>query len=623
MLDGDYVPVHTWKAWGRAAVLHAVAAVGGIVYGSTALNLYVPPQYEFHAQDVDAYIVATSAGHFDTAIAQLVEHVRAGLRTRSGGIHCYVSTAFHFPHANVTVTLAVNGAHIADFTRQLWPNPIRSLFPAEVVTVTDTAVEAYALSVLSLDELKHRLVATVCSLPYADGAPALPPAHNAWRIGKDGMRLQRLLELEARGQVSAQPRELALNAWADGCASPPLPRVVWATAGSVTYCMPAALTLPIASLPFATLNAQPSTTPTASPITSQTTSPACSAAETAGDADCESDRDPAVPMPPLLPPAEVMKLQACSARLERAEGRMHALAADATRRLTAHAHMRRKAAQGIARARGDWRRMRATCARDFADLGASFSALCDGMLTQWVERTRACANRAQEQYEVQLATVTARKNALLRDASESMHALETALCEKHQELVTFQRLVHEQLRACGMAVQRCALLTGAVALEDFDDMYSITLEKLCSEGVEPFVYLDAMSPADILSMQLEIAMVRAHEIHSGHWDYAPPVKHAVLRGVDCEGWKTVSPLPTVEAQRANLLAGVKESFLALCLSPPLRRLRDIALLVDNVLAHSVTAASTVRDAYVPERPDFTLIRLSHAVRVKCGGEIHR
>jgi hypothetical protein len=171
-------------------------------------------------------------------------------------------------------------------------------------------------------------------------------------------------------------------------------------------------------------------------------------------------------------------------------------------------------------------------------------------------------------------------------------------------------------------VQRCAVLTNDVSLPDFQDMYSITLESLCAGSVEPFIWVDTLEPADILSTQMEVVLLRAHQIHSGHWDHTPPTKFATLRGVDCEEWTTCT-LPTVEAQRANLLNGLKESMLALCLSPPLRRLRDLGLAIDTVCRKSAEAMGVVRAACVAEVMDSAPIRASHAVRMKCVTELQQ
>lgn len=606
ILDTKYIPAHTWKTWAMAAAVHAVYAVGGILYGSSALNLYLPPQYEFYAQDIDAYVVASTPAHFDALLKQLYEHVRAGCAARSGGAPCSITTAFRFPHASLTVTLSINGVQFADITRQLWPNPVRVLFPVETVLVVDEAAKPYYLSVISLDEIKHRLVATVHSLPYADGGEALSPEANGWRIGKDGLRLQRIMELEASGLVLHQPRDWHVNAFP----APTPTTVVWAGHGDRSYCMPVPLTftlLGVAAVPaeeqVAVLSPVVLPTPVASSV--------------------PEHGFPTFVLPRIdLPDAVQLPVAALAAydhRLQRAEARVRTLACCLAARRSKQI---RKCAQGFAKLRGDFKRMRGACIKEFVALNASVSAACDDFCAQLSLADRERATRVARAHSEEMGILTTRKNTALRAAADAIHTLETNLFEKHRDRVEFQRLVCKQLEAYTVDVQRCSVLTNDVGLADFQDMYSITLESLCAGSVEPFFWVDTLEPADILSTQMEVMLLRAHQIHSGHWDHSPPIKFATLRGADCEEWTTCI-LPTVEAQRANFLNGLKESMLALCLSPPLRRLRDLSLTVDTVCRKSAEAVSAIRAACIAEVMNSAPIRASHAVRMKCVTEMQQ
>ena len=510
--------------------------------------------------------------------------------------------------------------------------------------------EAYYLSVLSLAEMKHRLAATVCSQAYADGGDALLAPDNKWRIGKDSLRLQRLLELEASGRTTERPRSMAVDAVPTAA---PI-TLEWITAGGRTYCMPAALAPPLPTSSttvslLSTSHTPPSTTSSSStsPSTSPTNSPgvrmpphspvdlegavaAAAAAVPISAAVLIPITVPAIAaaMRPLmdlastpLAAAAANALTVYNDRLERVEHCVQRVCANIADRRARYQHMRRKCAQGIAKARGDWKRMRAVCRTEFCDLAASFGAMCASMMVQWVEGEAAHAARVRAAHAEDLATLAARKDAALTETVHVMHDLEAALCQTHQTQTCYQRLAHTHTRAVSLQVQRLALLTNGVALSDFDDMYSITLEKLCCEGVEPFLWVDTLKPADILSTQLELALMRGHRIHSGEWDASPPTKYCMLSGAECVAWEA-GTLPSVEAHRANLLAGVKESVLALCLSPPLRRLRDLSLLVDDLCRLASEASTALRAAAIGDKMDLTLIRQSHTVRMKCAGEIH-
>ncbi len=220
-MNPNYVPHHTWAEWSKAAILKGVSQFGpdAVLYGSGAFNLYMPYQFQLQTQDLDFFLIVDSPNDFEEAVSRIVVAVQENLTFLSGGV--VPSTSVHMKFSSgecasdkhVTMSLAVNGRHVADFSRQLAKNvhTLRTLFPVKHVNVLNSNLGAFSVHAIALEEVKHRLVATVHCLPYLDGAEALPARTNGWRIKKDTPRLHRLLDLEALGRISSNPSDLYLE----------------------------------------------------------------------------------------------------------------------------------------------------------------------------------------------------------------------------------------------------------------------------------------------------------------------------------------------------------------------------------------------------------------------------
>jgi hypothetical protein len=179
----------------------------------------MPSHFQLQTQDLDFFLVVNRPNDFEDAVSRIVAVVQENLVVLSGGVapstsvHMKFSSGEFASDKHVTMSLAVNGRHVADFSRQLAKDvhALRALFPVKSAKAVGSMLGDFAVNTIALDEVNHRLVATVHCLPYLDGGEALPARTNAWRIKKDTPRLCRLLDLEALGRISSEPSDLYLG----------------------------------------------------------------------------------------------------------------------------------------------------------------------------------------------------------------------------------------------------------------------------------------------------------------------------------------------------------------------------------------------------------------------------
>ena len=219
MLNPNFIPAHTWTAWGTSAILRAISEYGAsaVLYGSSAMNLYVPPQYRWQTQDIDVFVVCDTPNEFEPVVSHLMERVHSSLMTLSHNIRPALSLHMKFRHTDrnehVTMSMSLNGRHVADFTRQLRSvsNRVTAVFPTKIANILCPLFGSFTISTVSIDESKHRLCATVACAPYIDGSEAMSADTNKWRIEKDSLRLRRILELEQRQLLLSDPCDFELG----------------------------------------------------------------------------------------------------------------------------------------------------------------------------------------------------------------------------------------------------------------------------------------------------------------------------------------------------------------------------------------------------------------------------
>jgi hypothetical protein len=209
MLNRHHRSPEDMKQWATAAALKAASAFHPVLYGSKAVNLYLPPAFEFEASDVDILLLVPSEEVFDTTIADIKREMQSLLQAWCESTFIRISALTVFHNLQPTIKIAVNGIHIADFTRQFYTVPLPE-FQYKTVEVLYNS-DCFPMQVINLEDILHRLTATVHCQSYADGGLPQDVSRNQWRITKDGKRLDRLMFLRSHSMLLVEPRTLQLN----------------------------------------------------------------------------------------------------------------------------------------------------------------------------------------------------------------------------------------------------------------------------------------------------------------------------------------------------------------------------------------------------------------------------
>ncbi len=210
----------------KAALLHVLATVAGeraVLYGSAALNLYLPRRHWFPESDLDFFIVVDEPDEFgklvETACTSLNKHLRVVFNDASLTVNWYLLS--HGPD-DITMSVSVNGNKIADLTRQFSHKACRltAFFPRkQAMALVSTDSPAFSFWTISLFEALHRMATTVSCTPCLDGSPTLSYQANSSRIAKDNERLLKLAELQSLGVLSDIPSVVTFDTIApqQGC----------------------------------------------------------------------------------------------------------------------------------------------------------------------------------------------------------------------------------------------------------------------------------------------------------------------------------------------------------------------------------------------------------------------
>ena len=199
-----------------AVVIAASRCKHAVLTGSCALNLYMPPSYAIDTQDIDFFMHYAEGDDVDGALRVFVADVASEFRSvafrnkyDTTQLLLRVTELWH--SGCTTYQLYYGHVHFADVTTVPYKRIVTLLrtFPRTVVTVVPphgAASPPLHVAVASLEELLHRIVCTVKCVQTVDGFNGMAATINAWRIAKDGKRLQRFYDLFKRRLVAVVPQ---------------------------------------------------------------------------------------------------------------------------------------------------------------------------------------------------------------------------------------------------------------------------------------------------------------------------------------------------------------------------------------------------------------------------------
>lgn len=206
----DQMRPYQYKQLALGVIMRLAFKLRMVIFGSSALNVYLHPLFWFEAQDMDLLLAVEPDAMSADTTERLCHLFTAELYKAADNANVLyprlaLSTLFH--NGMFTLHVRVADMDVADIT--LAPQHSRdhmdALFPVQFTQVAGVG----HVRVLSLEELLHRIACTVQCAPLADGTQPIRREHNLWRVRKDTQRLQRLRILSSQGYLRAKP-----NAWA-------------------------------------------------------------------------------------------------------------------------------------------------------------------------------------------------------------------------------------------------------------------------------------------------------------------------------------------------------------------------------------------------------------------------
>jgi len=198
------------REWAIFAVMEEAIKHRCVLYGSTALNLYLGPVFRTPTGDLDFWMVEDDLERFDQEVYQLATAVQQRVQGLSGGtvpgaVLCRPTPwtaseidCIHPLKLPRGCQLWVEGEHIADITRMACgvAAHLERVFPRKTVRVLSRYGSfGTGIRVVSLDEIVAKLAATVTGSPSLDGMPTQSVGANWRRVEKDSMTLDRLAAL--------------------------------------------------------------------------------------------------------------------------------------------------------------------------------------------------------------------------------------------------------------------------------------------------------------------------------------------------------------------------------------------------------------------------------------------
>jgi len=573
--------------------MKALAELGdrAVVYGSCAMNCYLPPQFKFQAQDIDAFILCATANEFQIKIAVLKQRIEHLLTSMSEGVVPHLSFAMKArpstetsPIEHITFTLSLNHRQVADFTRQLLGevDTFRAVFPANITSVVCPIYGTFPVYVMSLDEVKHRLVATINSLTYVDGSDALPYESNDWRIKKDAPRLQRLLELEALGLISPVPVAFEL------LERPTAFRTVTLRHPSgLEYCMPA---------PFQAQRQSFDPSSCIAKVEMSTDSTLADAVSRLGAFDT--------------------RLSGLSDKLAMIRDHSSVTSSGSRAKIVAHAQM-------CAKLRSNHRSLRSRTMKHFQSWADDFGKYESKLLA--AVKTFAARSQKVVSRGVSLMDTIRNNKASLREAHDMLGCLEELSYREHFDRLTFQKTVVECVSVSERMLSSYMSQTDQYRLPDIlADAFQIQLRRFVTMNVFPPSMLDLLSFTNDYDEAVTGCLLslfqQACTISVGGRDDVSSVPMAVLcdltvatreKVVFLEGYQEDVDVFTRRDVQLHAIASTATAFI---LSPLLQRLKDMSETFELVIKHYKSGMHSIRDALVEEKLCGKHIKKSHELR---------
>ena len=218
------LPLWRQRQLARMATLHALSKTDFVLYGAAALNMYLDAAFHFETEDLDVFCAANSIEELNGAAVAFLGILNESLEqlpgtARTGAWNCavHIKQPPYVHGRPTTLKIMIGSVHVADMTMHTSKQIAETVahFPRERVTVMTSAYDTVQLHVASLNELLHRMCATITNVPCVDGffVDALSPdttlhVMQQQRIVKDSQRLDRLMHLQGfnRGFLIWKPR---------------------------------------------------------------------------------------------------------------------------------------------------------------------------------------------------------------------------------------------------------------------------------------------------------------------------------------------------------------------------------------------------------------------------------
>ena len=209
-----YVPQWRQRQLAHMATLHAAAhaPIELVLYGATALNVYVDPAFHFETHDLDFFCTADNQDAFNSALCVFVVTLQQSLTDVNEGSwdnRVSVRQSAYVHGKPTTAKVCIGNTHVADLTMHTASqrDAVQAKFPRETVSFKTSCFLEFDVRVASLNELLHRMASTINNTPCVDGIfiDALSPdtaTHimQQQRVLKDSKRLDRLMLIHGMNQ---------------------------------------------------------------------------------------------------------------------------------------------------------------------------------------------------------------------------------------------------------------------------------------------------------------------------------------------------------------------------------------------------------------------------------------
>lgn len=205
--------------------------------------------------------------------------------------------------------------------------------------------------------------------------------------------------------------------------------------------------------------------------------------------------------------------------------------------------------------------------------------------------------------------------AIIREAADAMHNLESFVYQDHYNRMVYQRKLYSTLESVHSNQTNLLRLTSnAGDLESYADSYNLFARRFAEEGVF-YLPLTAgyQNAAPLMYSCMLSGFAEAHAIFMGERDSAEDVKRLAFSG--CKLVSVDGHIPPGIDRRPFLLQAVAETMVAFCIGPLLQRLSDVSSVADANCMFTGKCAMYGKDAN--EKLDMKCIKASYNTRLKC------